>query len=106
MSSKALAVIAFIVLGAGALTGFIPVSSQGANCGSAFVESRDASVSDLTDAFMGQSGNAAETCKDLRSIVRIPALVLLGVGLVVWISSGLVTNKKPVASTPEPAEGK
>jgi hypothetical protein len=94
MTAKALAVAAAVLIGAGALTGFIPVTSQGTNCGSAFVRSGDAFSRDLTLSMRGGYGTAEYTCSDLRSILRIPALILIGVGVVTLISAGAVSNRE------------
>ncbi len=94
MSAKALKWIAFLVIGAGLAAGLMPVSSQGENCGSAFIESRDASVADLAEALMGRDSDAAETCEDLRGILRIPAIILLGIGVIALVASGLASGKE------------
>jgi hypothetical protein len=62
--------VGLVTLGAGVLVGLLPLASQGESCGSAF-----------------HAGNpfltAAPTCDDLRSLVRVPGIVLvvLGAGL-------------------------
>lgn len=94
MSAKALVWIAFGVFGAALITGFAPVTSQGSNCGSAFVESRDAGVDDLVDAFSGRMGSAEDSCKELRSILRIPAFILLGAGICTLIAAGVASGKE------------
>jgi hypothetical protein len=94
MSSKALKWIAFIVFGAALVAGLMPVTSQGENCGSAFIASRDASVADLTQALMGRDGDAAASCEDLRSILRIPAIIMLGISVITLIGSGLASGKE------------
>ncbi|GAA0853497.1 hypothetical protein GCM10009525_83330 [Streptosporangium amethystogenes subsp. fukuiense] len=99
MSPKALSVIAAALIGAGAFAGFIPVTSQGANCGSAFVESDNAFVSDLTDSMFGRSSDAQSTCRDLRGILKIPAFILLGGGAVALVSAGVVNNQRPKITT-------
>jgi hypothetical protein len=86
---KVLSWVGLAVLGVGALVGLIPVSSGGASCGSAFFGSDDAYVSDLVDSFSGVSGSRADSCDDLRSLVRIPAIVLLVLGAGLTITSAM-----------------
>lgn len=78
-----------VVLAAGVLAGFLPVRSHGTGCGSAFNASSDAGSADLDAAIRrdraglppGEStGEVAESCDSLRSLVRIPAIVLVAVG--------------------------
>lgn len=94
MSAKALTVLAAVLIGVGALVGFIPVTSQGTSCGSAFVQSGDASVSDMAEALSGRSSDTRSTCTDLRSLVRIPALILLIGGGVVLVAAGVVNGRR------------
>ncbi len=108
MSAKALKWVAFIVLGAGLVTGFMPVTSQGENCSSVFIASNDAWLADVlkvrTD---GRPGDAEETCTDLRSILRIPAVILLGAGVIALITSaecarrGTAGNRRKPETTSE-----
>ncbi|MFI6296863.1 hypothetical protein ACIBEJ_35100 [Nonomuraea sp. NPDC050790] len=98
MTFKTMMIIAAVLLGVGAIVGFIPVSSQGVNCGSAFVASRDARVNDLTNALLQDGGqslvgrvNAEAGCSDLRSILRIPGFILVGGGVVMFFA-GVITN--------------
>lgn len=94
MSAKALAFVAALLLGAGALVGFIPVSSQGVNCGSALVESNDLFASDLAEGLLGRSTDARATCTDLRSLVRIPAIVLLAGSLVMFLAASVASGRQ------------
>lgn len=77
---KVLSWVGLAVLAVGVLVGLIPVSSGGSSCGSAFFGSDDAYVSDLVDSFSGISGSSAESCDGLRSVIRVPAIVLLVIG--------------------------
>ncbi|MEV1003874.1 hypothetical protein [Nonomuraea sp. NPDC050202] len=73
-----MAVVALILIGSGVLTGFLPVTSGGQDCGSAFVEAvpDDAlpSIASYARLFL------SDGCTDVRSLVRIPAIVLLAAG--------------------------
>lgn len=92
-AQKVLGLICGLMLAAGLVAGFVPVSSQGANCGSAFHKSDDADVSDLTNTMTGYgSTSAADSCDSLRSVVRIPALALIGVGLVLGLAALVVAE--------------
>ncbi|MEV8638090.1 hypothetical protein AB0395_41205 [Streptosporangium sp. NPDC051023] len=94
MTAKALAIVAAVIIGAGALVGLIPVTSEGVNCGSAFVKSNDALVSDLTQSMSGKSTDTVSACTDLRSLIRIPALVLLLGGMVALAGAGIVDSRR------------
>ncbi|MGW5259725.1 hypothetical protein ACWEQG_02040 [Microbispora sp. NPDC004025] len=80
--TKVLGWIGALVLVAGLLVGFIPVSSSGVTCGSAFVESREAFVHDLTESMFNRVSSVAQACEDLRSLVRIPAIVLVVIAVI------------------------
>lgn len=79
---KILGLIGGLLILVALVIGFIPVSSQGANCGSAFVKSDDAFVSDLVGTMAGGYGtvNAEGACDGLRSIILIPVAALLVIG--------------------------
>lgn len=77
------------VLAAGLLTGFLPLRAHGTSCGSAFVASDDATVADLSTAIRrdqqglpveGSGTGVSDSCDSMRSLVRIPAIVLLALG--------------------------
>ncbi|WP_157253216.1 hypothetical protein [Nonomuraea typhae] len=98
---KKLMIVAVVLLGVGAIVGFVPVSSQGVNCGSAFVESRDARVNDLTNALLSENGqslsgrvNAAAGCSDLRNLLRIPGFILVGAGVVAFFAGVIMNNDR------------
>ena len=67
----------------GLVVGLVPVSSGGVSCGSAFVGSNEAYVRDLTSTLDsdGVSTNLAGDCGSLRSVLRIPAVALLALGV-------------------------
>lgn len=83
--------VGIVLLAAGLITGFVPVSTHGASCGSAFHGSRDATVADYSRAIEwdqrglgvpadGSLSAVSDACDSLRSVVRIPALVLTVIG--------------------------
>jgi hypothetical protein len=95
--------IGLVVLAAGLIIGFSPLSARGASCGSAFTGSKDATAADYSRAIerdqrgLGVPGGGSLTavsdaCDSLRSVVRIPALTLTilggGPALWVWAASG------------------
>jgi hypothetical protein len=87
MSAKVLATVGAVLLVAGFLVGFIPVSSGGVNCGSAFAASDEADIADMVNAMNGQVSGIAAQCESLRSIVAIPSWVLLGIGALLLLLS-------------------
>lgn len=101
MTAKALTIAAFVLLAIGALVGFIPVSSTGVNCGSAFAKSGDAFSADYNRASMADSAGVRldslsateDACGSLRSLVRIPAIVLLAGGVAVLVAAGVVNGR-------------
>ncbi|MER7505281.1 hypothetical protein AB0L05_17215 [Nonomuraea pusilla] len=107
MSPKPLVIVALALIGAGLLVGFIPVSSQGVNCGSAFAASKDARIADFTHAISADSrGVSLESlspveyaCTDLRGVVRMPALVLLFAGVALLGTAGVVSARRPQPSS-------
>lgn len=88
MSPKAIVFVAILLLVAGAVVGFMPVTSHGEACGSAF-----ASGSTFAQAF----GGVAESCSDLRSILRIPAIILLVAGGLTLVAAAMVTTAREEA---------
>lgn len=96
-AKKILGLVSGLLILAGAIVGFVPVSSQGANCGSAFVKSNDAFVSDLTNSMTGYGSiNADDSCDSLRHIIMIPSIVLLAIGLVLmFVAAAMVSYGQP-----------
>lgn len=90
---KVLLIVGGALLGIGLLIGLLPVSADGASCGSALVASDDAVVSAL--AGLGSFG-AAEACDSLRSLLMIPAVVLMVAGGVTVIAT-LVARSQAIA---------
>ncbi|GAA4986006.1 hypothetical protein HD597_011131 [Nonomuraea thailandensis] len=82
MGAKVVAVVALILIGSGLLTGFLPVTSGGQACGSAFAE---AAPDETAIAFYPDDG-----CTDVRSLVRIPAIVLLAAGGATLCAAGML----------------
>jgi disulfide bond formation protein DsbB len=94
MNAKVLALIGAVMLVAGLIVGFIPVSSGGSGCGSAFAASSDAHVSDLVNAMSGRESSIREQCESLHSILAIPAWILLGIGALLLVVSLAFAGKK------------
>jgi hypothetical protein len=77
-----------IVLIVGFFVGFLPTSSGGVACGSAFIESDEAEVADIRDAIRADQlgttldtvGAKAAACEDRRSLLRVPAIALMVLG--------------------------
>ncbi|WP_157570632.1 hypothetical protein [Microtetraspora malaysiensis] len=86
MTSKAVAFVAFLLIGSGLLAGVLPVTSSGRDCGSAFVESRITSLDDVSIRLTG--------CKDVRNLVRIPVIVLIAAGVATLFAAGAVNAKE------------
>jgi hypothetical protein len=89
MSPKVLVFVAVLLLVAGSATGFMPVTSHGEACGSAF-----ATGSTLGQAFAG----VADSCSDLRSILRIPAITLLVAGGITLLAAGWINTARKEAA--------
>ncbi|WP_327048968.1 hypothetical protein OG320_14435 [Microbispora sp. NBC_01189] len=79
MSAKAIAFVAFVLIVSGLLTGMLPVTAQGQECGSAFRESALSSDETQTLSY-GTQQELTASCDDVRNLVRIPAIVLLVAG--------------------------
>lgn len=91
--------VVLVIVGAGVLLvglviGLVPLSAEGANCGSALRASDDAFVSDLVGTMSGGFGTegAAAACDSLRSIVRIPVIALMLIGGGLGIGGGIAYN--------------
>ncbi|OPG13875.1 hypothetical protein [Microbispora sp. GKU 823] len=89
MSARTFGIIALVLLAVGLVVGFMPVSYQGVNCGSAFAASGDALVSDLTEGT-----RVASSCDDARGLLRLPAYALVGVGLVGFVAASFVKGRR------------
>ncbi len=78
MSPKAVAFVAFLLIGSGILTGLMSVTSGGESCGSAFV----GVTWDQLDPSSGLADRLhhLDNCTDLRNLVKIPATVLITAG--------------------------
>ncbi|WP_433224655.1 hypothetical protein [Microtetraspora malaysiensis] len=76
MSSRAIAFIAFLFIGAGVLAGVMPLTEGGSECGSAFVSPSLAAGQDHVNE-----------CEDVRNLVQIPTTILLAVGGVLLLAA-------------------
>lgn len=95
MTGRTLAAVAgFALVIAGTVLGFLPRTAAGASCGSAFLGSGEAAVTDL----IGETSGAAAACGDARSTTRLPALILLPVGAVLLVGSA--AGPRPDQATP------
>jgi hypothetical protein len=85
------------VLVVGLLIGFLPTSTGGASCGSAFVASTAAREADFADALAGGDAIAdrVNTCEDRRALLRIPAVALIAVGAGLGFAGWHVTTHRP-----------
>ncbi|MER6577311.1 hypothetical protein [Nonomuraea sp. NPDC001023] len=95
MSPKAMAFVAFLLIGSGILTGLMSVTAGGESCGSAFVgvtwQQLDPS-SDLADRLQHM-----DNCTDRRNLVKIPATVLIAVGGVTLFAAFLSRRRISVS---------
>ncbi|WP_433349222.1 hypothetical protein ACQP25_36015 [Microtetraspora malaysiensis] len=86
VSVKAIAFAAFLMIGAGVLTGLLPVTWGGSACGSAFVEV--AGSASLPGVDEGAEVDVPVGCDDVRNLVRIPAIVLIAAGAATLVAAG------------------
>ncbi|MGR6922571.1 hypothetical protein ACU635_50670 [[Actinomadura] parvosata] len=99
---RVLTVVGLVVLVLGLVVGVLPVSARGTSCGAAFFPSDDARVADLTSALIADSRGATlddlspteNACRDLHSLVRIPAVGLLVVGAGLLVAGGVVRGRE------------
>lgn len=93
-----LGIAAAALLVIGALLGFMPLSSSGVSCGSAFAESHAAATHDLANALGGVETNASGSCDDKLGLTRYSAIVLLlggaGVGLGALVAHGNAIGRR------------
>ncbi|MFI7463695.1 hypothetical protein [Nonomuraea sp. NPDC049646] len=78
MSPKAMAFVAFLLIGSGLLAGLMSVTSGGVSCGSAFFEVTRQEL-DLSPVW-ADIAQHLDSCRDLRNLVKIPATVLIAAG--------------------------
>jgi len=45
----------------------------------------------------GRDSDVVGSCAELHSVIRIPAIVLLGIGAVVLVAAGVASNRQPRA---------
>ncbi|MFI6902013.1 hypothetical protein ACIBKY_12170 [Nonomuraea sp. NPDC050394] len=102
--------IAILLVGAGVIIGLIPVSSGHVEvpCGSAFFASKMPRRLDLTNALQAAFGSRdlptdnEARCADVRNTIRIPALLLIGGGVGIFVG-GVITSRKRSATPPDNA---
>lgn len=94
--------VGIVLFAAGVIVGVMPLSARGVSCGSAFHRSSATDSADYARAIQrdqrglglpdGSLTSAAEACDSLRSIVQVPAVVLLvaggGLAVGVWFVQG------------------
>ncbi|MER6511000.1 hypothetical protein ABT158_29555 [Nonomuraea sp. NPDC001636] len=95
MSPKAMAFVALLLIGSGILTGLMSVTSGGESCGSAFVGVAWTQF-DPSSAWADRL-QRLENCTDLRSLVRIPATVLIAAGGVTLFAAFLSRRRISVS---------
>lgn len=79
------------LFGVGLILGLVPMSQSGANCGSAFIASTDATVADYTNVLTGQGmSDIAGQCSDALSGRRGLALAVTIPGAVLLIGGGVM----------------
>lgn len=92
-----LLILGGLLFGVGLILGLVPMSQSGANCGSAFIASTDATVADYTNVLTGQgmsdiAGQCSDALSSRRGIalaVTIPgALLLIGGGVMKMVEVG------------------
>ena len=79
MKKQTLMIAGGMMLLVGLVIGFVPVSTGGSSCGSAFVASNDAQIDDYTSLLLGESlrgATRADDCASATSMWRVPALAL------------------------------
>ena len=97
MTSRVLFLVGGVLLGIGLVLGFVPVSAGGASCGSAFVASDAAQVSDYATVLSGGSlgdAHAAGDCSASRSTWRVLSLALSVPGLLVLGGGAVVLGRE------------
>lgn len=100
MSARAVLLsIGGVILLAGVVLGFVPMTAHGVSCGSALKGNSAARVSDLVDSFSSVDGGAEAACDDKRSTYRpiVWTLIVAG-GALVFIGAVAGTPK----SRPQP----
>jgi hypothetical protein len=86
MSAKAIAFVAFLLIGSGVLAGILPVTEQGEQCGSAF-KGISLSENETDSLSYARHLERVESCEDVRNLVRIPAIVLIAAGGVTLLAA-------------------
>ena len=78
--------VAVIILAAALGLGFVPFSEHGASCGSAWVASNEARLTDLLDALAGHQPSAQAACDHLRGWYRVSLWLVVPGSLGVLVS--------------------
>lgn len=88
-TSRVVALVGGVLLAAGLLLGFLPISASGGNCGSAFAPSQSAAVDDLVYLMQGlRSPGREAACDEAVSARRAPALAVGTPGLLLLVGAG------------------
>lgn len=82
---------------AGLVVGFAPINSGLVSCGSAFIGTNDAQVSDLSSTLGGSTGltDHMGDCASKRGMLRIPAIALLVLGAAAGAGALAARPKQP-----------
>lgn len=97
LTPKRLLVIgALTLLAVGVTIGFLPVKSDGFDCGSAFIQDSGLGVQEFTDVLGG--GLRRNECDEARSSLQPFAWGLVVAGVVVGLAAGRVTDGEPETS--------
>jgi hypothetical protein len=100
MMKRVLITLGLVLFIGGIGLGFLPVSVGRVGCGSAFVGSDYASEAELTNTMLGPASDETEVrCDSARSATRIPAIILLVVGLGLAAAGGVAPGRKPEQAT-------
>ncbi len=84
-------VIGAVLLVIGGVVGLIPVSSGGADCGSALMRE------DWLGVALSEGEAAADGCESLLSILAIPTWALLALGVLLVIAAVVWATRKSTA---------
>ncbi|MET9340031.1 hypothetical protein [Nonomuraea sp. NPDC003804] len=108
MMPRALPILAAVLIGAGAVAGFVPVSAQGVGCGSAFVAGNAPVEADYRHVRALKAAGLpmdvidpyAAACRDARGRVLLPATALLGAGAAGLLAGQMLARRRVRRGTP------